>query len=585
MRNLNPNFFRLLRTRVACDSDCRSDKHRQREEHDRGDEMVGEQPAIVGRRQGRAALPFPEICGGIDEPPFTEFLVTVLPLVGRRLVEGDVKAIDQITGRGMPRHRQIRPTADEERKQERGEDRISRPFGERRGEDRNGGHRCDEQDGEPEQHSERLRIDAAEDLQDADESKPSGERRQPNDESRRPFAEDDLRGSQPGRQQIVESFALLFCGNCRGGEARGEEIDRAQLAGAVHDEEERGELRRRFDAGGSDGGGRAEGRLMDEEDGQRQHQNEDDAKPEVHRPPAGADDLEPKKGSQSGDRHRAPMRQAEPWFYVSPEAAASCDLLFLVSMSQPLPLDYEARGRYSLKVDARVFQCPTPNRIARPHRRRRFPAPSFGRRRSPSARGSDCCSSRSACSSARLRRRRKTSPFAPGRCSNGTTLFRCRNHCRRFSPTGRRTPTPTQDHRLVGKPAPEFTLTSSDGSPVTLKSLVAKGPVVLVFYYGYYCDHCVAQLYAINQDLAYFKELGAEVAASARIRRKRRERSSLSTRTKGARSRFRCFPIRKTRSPNSTTVSFRSSPVGPNYNCTGLSSSIRREWSASPTPD
>jgi thioredoxin-dependent peroxiredoxin len=71
----------------------------------------------------------------------------------------------------------------------------------------------------------------------------------------------------------------------------------------------------------------------------------------------------------------------------------------------------------------------------------------------------------------------------------------------------------TQDHRLIGKPAPDFTLTSSDGSPVTLKSLVAKGPVVLVFYYGYYCDHCVAQLYGINRDLAYFKELGAEVAA------------------------------------------------------------------------
>jgi peroxiredoxin Q/BCP len=71
----------------------------------------------------------------------------------------------------------------------------------------------------------------------------------------------------------------------------------------------------------------------------------------------------------------------------------------------------------------------------------------------------------------------------------------------------------TQDHRLVGKPAPDFTLVASDGSNVTLKDLLAKGPVVLAFYYGYYCDHCVAQLYAINQDLAYFKELGATVVA------------------------------------------------------------------------
>lgn len=72
---------------------------------------------------------------------------------------------------------------------------------------------------------------------------------------------------------------------------------------------------------------------------------------------------------------------------------------------------------------------------------------------------------------------------------------------------------PTQDHPLVGKPAPDFSLTASDGKTVTLKSLIANGPLVLVFYYGYYCDHCVAQLYAINQDLAYFKELGANVAA------------------------------------------------------------------------
>jgi hypothetical protein len=93
----------------------------------------------------------------------------------------------------------------------------------------------------------------------------------------------------------------------------------------------------------------------------------------------------------------------------------------------------------------------------------------------------------------------------------------------------------TQDHRLIGKPAPDFTLTSSDGSPVTLKSLVAKGPVVLVFYYGYYCDHCVAQLYGINQDLAYFRELGAEVAAlsayagrdASEVRRVQRQRGGV----------------------------------------------------------
>jgi len=74
---------------------------------------------------------------------------------------------------------------------------------------------------------------------------------------------------------------------------------------------------------------------------------------------------------------------------------------------------------------------------------------------------------------------------------------------------------PSQDHPLVGKPAPDFTLTAADDSKVSLASLLANGPLVLVFYYGYYCDHCVAQLYALNQDLAYFKELGATVAAAS----------------------------------------------------------------------
>jgi peroxiredoxin Q/BCP len=71
----------------------------------------------------------------------------------------------------------------------------------------------------------------------------------------------------------------------------------------------------------------------------------------------------------------------------------------------------------------------------------------------------------------------------------------------------------SQSHSLVGKSAPDFSLTASDGRATTLKDLLRDGPLVLVFYYGYYCDHCVAQLFGINQDLAYFKELGANVAA------------------------------------------------------------------------
>jgi peroxiredoxin len=35
----------------------------------------------------------------------------------------------------------------------------------------------------------------------------------------------------------------------------------------------------------------------------------------------------------------------------------------------------------------------------------------------------------------------------------------------------------------------------------------------LVFYYGYYCNHCVSQLFALNKDVAKFNELGATVLA------------------------------------------------------------------------
>src|SRR5262249_13085079 len=58
---------------------------------------------------------------------------------------------------------------------------------------------------------------------------------------------------------------------------------------------------------------------------------------------------------------------------------------------------------------------------------------------------------------------------------------------------------------------------------------VGRGPVVLVFYYGYYCNHCVAQLFALHEDVKKFRELGAEVIAVSadppELTRQRFERS------------------------------------------------------------
>lgn len=42
--------------------------------------------------------------------------------------------------------------------------------------------------------------------------------------------------------------------------------------------------------------------------------------------------------------------------------------------------------------------------------------------------------------------------------------------------------------------APDFTLPSHDGSRVTLSSLLPAGPVVIVFYRGFWCTRCARQL-------------------------------------------------------------------------------------------
>lgn len=72
---------------------------------------------------------------------------------------------------------------------------------------------------------------------------------------------------------------------------------------------------------------------------------------------------------------------------------------------------------------------------------------------------------------------------------------------------------PTQSHPLLGMAAPEFSLTQTDNTTVSLAESLKKGPVVLVFYYGYHCDHCVSQLFALNKDIENFRSLGATVLA------------------------------------------------------------------------
>ena len=74
-------------------------------------------------------------------------------------------------------------------------------------------------------------------------------------------------------------------------------------------------------------------------------------------------------------------------------------------------------------------------------------------------------------------------------------------------------PIETQPHPLLGQPAPDFLLQNDRKEDVSLREILERGPVIVVFYYGYTCSHCVAQLFALQKDLSYFRELDAQVIA------------------------------------------------------------------------
>ena len=78
---------------------------------------------------------------------------------------------------------------------------------------------------------------------------------------------------------------------------------------------------------------------------------------------------------------------------------------------------------------------------------------------------------------------------------------------------GESPPVMGQSHPLVGKKAPDFELTDTEGQRVSLRDLRRNGPVIVVFYYGYYCSHCVAQLFALEDDLSKFAKQGVRIVA------------------------------------------------------------------------
>jgi peroxiredoxin len=70
------------------------------------------------------------------------------------------------------------------------------------------------------------------------------------------------------------------------------------------------------------------------------------------------------------------------------------------------------------------------------------------------------------------------------------------------------------DHALkVGDAAPEFTLPDAFGHEVSLKTLLAEGPLVVSFYRGEWCPYCNLELRELQAALPKIQALGAKLVA------------------------------------------------------------------------
>src|ERR1700722_398174 len=72
---------------------------------------------------------------------------------------------------------------------------------------------------------------------------------------------------------------------------------------------------------------------------------------------------------------------------------------------------------------------------------------------------------------------------------------------------------PTQPHPLLNQVAPDFSLPDSEGQIWNISEPTRRGPVIIVFYLGYFCSACVHTLFELNADMDRFHHLGAEVVA------------------------------------------------------------------------
>lgn len=65
----------------------------------------------------------------------------------------------------------------------------------------------------------------------------------------------------------------------------------------------------------------------------------------------------------------------------------------------------------------------------------------------------------------------------------------------------------------VGNEAPMFNAIDADSTKFSLREAIAKGPVVLIFYRGYWCPVCNKHLGSIQDSLKMIEAVGAKVIA------------------------------------------------------------------------
>jgi peroxiredoxin len=66
---------------------------------------------------------------------------------------------------------------------------------------------------------------------------------------------------------------------------------------------------------------------------------------------------------------------------------------------------------------------------------------------------------------------------------------------------------------FINSKAPDFKGKDQNGTELNLKDMRKQGPVVLVFYRGYWCPYCNKYLKALEDSLELFKEKGAQLVA------------------------------------------------------------------------